>query len=153
MKNQDAEDTFLVSVDSRLINFLQKTILYSIKFLAIFMTIVIIWSIIDVGLVIFKNMIEPPYFLMDFENILKIFGGFLIVLIAVEIFVNIILYMRRDMGHIKLVVATALMAISRKVIILDYEKATGAQLAGIAGTIIALGITYWLIKYPRTTKS
>lgn len=60
--------------------------------------------------------------------------------------------MRRDMDHIKLVVATALMAIARKVIILDYEKATAIQLYGIAGIIAALGVTYWLIRRPALNK-
>ncbi len=147
MQNRD-EETFLVDVDSKFINYLQMAILYSIKFLALFMAIVIIWSIIDVGLVIFKHIIQPPYFLMEFEDIVGLFGGFLVVLIAIEIFLNIVTYMRRDMSHIKLVVATALMAISRKVIILDYDKISAFQLLGIGGIIVALGITYWLIKYP-----
>lgn len=149
MKNSDPEETFLIAVDSKLISFLQKIILYSIKFLAVFMTIVIVLSVIDVGLVIFKNIMQPPYFLMQFDSILSLFGGFLVVLIAIEIFVNIILYLRQDMGHIRLVVATALMAISRKVIIFDYEKASTGQLMGIAATIVALGITYWLIRNPK----
>ncbi len=152
MKDNESEETFLVDVDSKLINFLQKTILFSIKFLAVFMTIVIIWSIVDVGLVMVKHILQPPYFLMEFQDILGLFGGFLVVLIAIEIFLNIVLYMRKDMSHIKLVIATALMAISRKVIILDYDKVSVGHLYGIAGTIVALGITYWLIRSPTVKK-
>lgn len=152
MKDNDGDEIFLIDVDSKLINFLQKVILFSIKLLAIFMAIVVIWSTIDVGVVIVKNIFIPPYLLMEFQDILGIFGGFLVVLIAIEIFLNIILYMRKDMSHIKLVVATALMAISRKVIILDYEKVSAAQLYGIAGTIVALGIAYWLIRSPLIKK-
>lgn len=152
MKDHDQEDTFPFEVNSRLINFLQKTILVSIKFLAIFMTIVIIWSVVDVGMVIVKHFLEPPYFLAEFQDILSLFGGFLVVLIAIEIFLNIVLYMRKDMSHIKLVIATALMAISRKVIILDYDKVSVGHLFGIACTIVALGIAYWLIRFPAAKK-
>lgn len=142
----------LLEVDNQFINFLQQIILWSVKALALFMVIVIVWSTIDVGMVIVKNIFQPPYLLMPFEDIIHLFGAFLVVLIAIEIFLNIILYMRRDMDHIKLVVATALMAIARKVIILDYEKATAIQLYGIAGIIAALGVTYWLIRRPALNK-
>lgn len=148
MEEEKDDGLYLIKVKSPLINFLQKVILYSIKVLAIFMTIVIIWSIIDVGLVMFDHIIQPPYLLLKFEEILGLFGGFLVVLIAIEIFLNIILYLRKDMNHIRLVVATALMAIARKVIILDYEKIASIQLYGIAATIIALGIAYWLVRTP-----
>lgn len=147
--SQETEETFPLAIDSKLVNFLQIIILYTIKFLALFMTVVIVWSVVDVGVVIIKGMLTPPYLLMDFEDILGIFGGFLIVLIAIEIFLNIILYLRKDMSHIRLVLATALMAISRKVIILDYDKVSGMELIGIASTIVALGIAYWLVKNPR----
>lgn len=149
MKDNESEETFLIEIDSKLINFLQKTIIFCIKFLAVFMAIVIVWSMIDIGLVIIQHIFQPPYFLMGFEDILSLFGGFLVVLIAIEIFLNIIIYMRKDMSHIKLVVATAIMAISRKVIILDYEKVSALQIYGIAGIIVALGIAYWLIRDPR----
>ncbi len=49
----------------------------------------------------------------------------MVTLIAIEIFLNIVLYLRDDVLHVKLVLATALMAIARKVIVLDY-KTTGA---------------------------
>lgn len=152
MKDNENEEAFLIDADSKLISFLQKAIIYCIKILAIFMTIVIIWSTIDVGLVMVKHIMTPPYLLGEFQDILGLFGGFLVVLIAVEIFLNIILYMRKDMSHIRLVVATALMAIARKVIILDYEKVSAIQLYGLAATIVALGIAYWLIKNPVVKK-
>ncbi len=43
-------------------------------------------------------------------------------MIAIEIFINITVYLREDVIHVKIVMATALMAIARKVIILDLEK-------------------------------
>ena len=44
------------------------------------------------------------------------------VLIAIEIFINIMVYLREDVIHVKIVLATTLMAIARKVIILDPDK-------------------------------
>ena len=51
-----------------------------------------------------------------------------------------------DVIPVKLVIATALMAISRKVIIFDYEKLTFSQyIYANTAVILALGLTYWLI--------
>lgn len=49
------------------------------------------------------------------------------------------------MSHVRLVLATALMAIARKVIILDYDKIPDWHLFGMGVLIIALGISYWLV--------
>jgi uncharacterized membrane protein (DUF373 family) len=69
----------------------------------------------------------------------------LTVLIAIEIFMNITLYLRDDVIHIKLVISTALMAIARKVIILDFDLVTPQQMLATAAVVISLGVTYWLV--------
>lgn len=45
----------------------------------------------------------------------------------------------------KLVVATALMAIARKVIVFDFNKISSEHVMATGAVILALGITYWLI--------
>lgn len=144
--NQNEETNFPIKTNSRLITELQKLITLSIKVLAVLMALVVLWSTIDVIILLYQNAIHPPYALLDIEDILGTFGAFLVVLIAVEIFINIILYLRKDISHLKMVVATALMAISRKVIILDYETIEMPHLYGMASVIVALGITYWLLQ-------
>lgn len=84
--------------------------------------------------------------LLDINDIFYTFGAFMAVLIAVEIFINIRLYLGTNVFPVQLVVATALMAIARKVIVLDFETLTPMYLLGIAATTLALGITYWLLK-------
>jgi uncharacterized membrane protein (DUF373 family) len=110
------------------------------------MVFVIILGIVDVIYNIYENLIYPGLTNFKINSIVSTFGGFLAVLIAIEIFINITLYIRKDVIHIKLVVATALMAIARKVIIFDFNKITPIYIFGTASVILALGITYWLIE-------
>ena len=63
-------------------------------------------------------------------------GTFMAVLIAIEIFINITVYLRDDVIHVKIVLATALMAIARKVIILDLETVTAEQIVAI-GVVVS----------------
>ncbi len=88
---------------------------------------------------------EPPSYLLSISDILATFGAFLAVLIAIEIFTNITLYIRNDVLPVELVVATALMAICRKVIIFDFKELTPMYILATAAVVLALGITYWLI--------
>ena len=125
---------------------LHHTIRTVVKILAVFMVFVIILGIVDVIYNIYENLIYPGLTNFKINSIVSTFGGFLAVLIAIEIFINITLYIRKDVIHIKLVVATALMAIARKVIIFDFNKITPIYIFGTASVILALGITYWLIE-------
>jgi uncharacterized membrane protein (DUF373 family) len=73
------------------------------------------------------------------------FGAFMVVLIAIEIFQNIILYLRDDVIHVKIVLATALMAIARKVIILDYDELEPMYIFATGAVLVATGIAYWFV--------
>ena len=64
---------------------------------------------------------------------------------AIEIFVNITIYLRSDIIHVKIVMATALMAIARKVIIMDITKIEPLEIFAIASVILALSVGYWLV--------
>jgi uncharacterized membrane protein (DUF373 family) len=133
----DSEDAYM--------GFLHKIIRVAVKVLAALMVAVIVWGIGDVIYVLYQRLMEPPFLLLSISDILATFGAFLAVLIAIEIFINITLYLKTDVIPVRLVVATALMAISRKVIIFDFEKITPLLVLATATVVLALGITYWLI--------
>ncbi len=108
------------------------------------MVMVILFGIIDVVYVIFEKISQPPFMLLTSNDMLETFGAFLAVLIAIEIFLNITLYIRSDVIPVKLVVATVLMAISRKVIVFDYKHLPAEYVSALV--LVALGITYWLLQ-------
>lgn len=132
-------------LDDPLIKQLWRLIRLSVRALAVLMTLVIVWGILDVVWVLYQRLMTPPVFLLNINDILATFGAFMAVLIAIEIFANIIIYLEYRMIHLKLVLSTALMAAARKVIVLDfteYDYIVGYTLAAI---IISLGISYWLV--------
>lgn len=127
------------------IRFLHRIIRVAVKILAVLMVFVIIWGIGDVIFVLYQRLKEPPFLLLQINDILATFGAFLAVLIAIEIFINISMYLSTDVIPVRLVIATALMAIARKVIIFDYETLTPPYIYGTAAVVLALGTTYWLL--------
>ena len=133
------------SYDDKAIRFSHTVIRFCVKILAILMTLLIIWGVLDVVYVMYMKLSSPPYFLLSISDILAVFSAFLAVLIAIEIFINIVMYLRYDVIHVNLVIATALMAIARKVIVLDFTKLAPEYIWSTAGLVLALGVTYWLI--------
>jgi uncharacterized membrane protein (DUF373 family) len=103
--------------DDPFIRFLHLTIRVGVKFLSLLMVIVILLSILDVLFTIYDKVSHPPYLMLTSNDLLEPFGAFLFVLIVIEIFINITLYIRSDVIPVKLIVVTALMTNSRKVIV------------------------------------
>jgi len=99
---------------------------------------------------IIRKLRDHPFFVLKVEDILSLFGAILVVLIAIEIFFNITLYLREDVIHVRLVVATALMAIARKVIVFDYKDLSPQYIYASGAVVLALGITYWLLQKKDT---
>jgi uncharacterized membrane protein (DUF373 family) len=132
-----------------LIAFLQRIIHFAVRILAVLMTLVILWGIGDVVWMLYNQLIAPPFLLLNINDILATFGAFMAVLIAIEIFINITLYLRDDVIHVKLVMATALMAIARKVIIFDFDKVATGYVYATGAVILALSIGYWLVTQKR----
>ncbi|ACL06780.1 phosphate-starvation-inducible PsiE family protein [Desulfatibacillum aliphaticivorans] len=147
LKHPDRFNSFCYhfNEEERTVVFLHKVILYLVRVLAVLMTLVILWSVLDVVWILFNNIITPPYGILKLDDILNTFGGFLAVLIAIEIFMNIILYLREEVIHVKLVVATALMAAARKVIVFDYGNLEVAYVWATGVVIVALSISFFLV--------
>ena len=131
------------------IHILHKIIRHVVRVLAVLMVLIIIWGVLDVIWVLYQRLKEPPFLLLNISDMLATFGAFLAVLIAIEIFLNITLYLRDDIIHVKLVVATALMAIARKVIVFDFKVLNHQYVYATAAVVVALGIAYYLVSISK----
>lgn len=145
IEHDSAEGLNIDESEEPLIHWLHIVIRFCVRVLAVLMTLVIMWSVADVAWVLYQRVIASPVGLLNVNDILASFGAFMATLIAIEIFLNIVLYLREDVLHVKLVLATALMAIARKVIVLDYKTLEPEYIWATAAVILALSIGYWLV--------
>lgn len=138
--------------DDHFIALLRHAIRWAVRLLAILMVLVIWWGVADVVYVLYERIMSHPYRLLNISDILATFGAFMAVLIAIEIFINIVSYLRDDVIHIKIVLATAFMAVARKVIVLDYKETGAHYVYATAALVLALSVAYWLavVKNPET---
>jgi uncharacterized membrane protein (DUF373 family) len=128
-----------------LIRILRAIIRFGVRCMAILMTLVILLGVGDVAMEIYDKLMASPFMMLTISDILATFGAFMAVLIAIEIFINITIYLRHDIIHVQIVMATALMAIARKVIILDFKTTTPDYMFATAMLVFAMGVGYWLV--------
>lgn len=119
------------------------------RVLAVLMVLVIWWGVADVVYVLYSRISAHPYFLLEISDILATFGAFMAVLIAIEVYVNIVSYLREDGLHIEVVLATAYMAVLRKIVVLDYKEISPEYVYATAALAIALAIGYYLTRPAR----
>ncbi len=114
-----------------------------------FMAIVISASIIELGKIIFKLLLAPPYFMIDINSLLDVFSFFLLILIGIELLETIKSYLMKNEIRVEVVLIVGIIAIARKIIILDFKGMPYTQIASVGFLQLSLGITYFLIKYKK----
>lgn len=112
--------------------------------LLVMMSFVVLLATIELGWIIIKDIITPPIFLLEINELFEIFGLFMLVLIGIELLETIAkTYSNQSANHAKIILAVAIIAIARKIIILDVENYSGQALLGIAAIVLALSIGYY----------
>jgi uncharacterized membrane protein (DUF373 family) len=110
------------------------------------MAIVVLLATIELGWIIVKDIITPPVFLLEINELLDIFGLFLLVLIGVELLETIKAYLKENVVHFEVVMTVAMIAIARKVITLDVKELPAMTLVGIAAIIVALAAAKYFFR-------
>jgi len=118
-----------------------------IQALMVMMAIVLGIATIDLGWLLIKDLIQPPFLLLSVDQLLEIFGLFMLVLIGIELLETIMKsYLTQAQPHYEVVLSVAIIAIARKVIILDFKDIDSLSLIGIASIVVALTVGYFIMK-------
>lgn len=136
-----------------MMNILKKFEKVMILVLIFMMTVVLLLSIVELGWIIVKDVISDTIFILDIDELLEIFGLFLLVLIGIELLDSIKTYITENVIHVEVVLVVAMIAIARKVIILDLNKYPGLTYIGVAALILALSVAYYLVKKGHRPKN
>ncbi|HWO39683.1 MAG TPA: phosphate-starvation-inducible PsiE family protein [Candidatus Acidoferrum sp.] len=111
--------------------------------LGVLLIVVVALSTVDLGFLIAQDIWKPPRFLIPVQGLLEIFSFFLVILIGVELLETLKAYVKKDVIHVRLVLEVALIAMARKVIILEPNSVTALTLFGMASLISALGVAFY----------
>ena len=122
------------------------------RILTVITGVVIICTLVQLVLALGSKLLSGSEATWLGDDLIKVLGDLLTVLIALEVLQNITSYLRQHVVQIELVLVTALTAVARKVIVLP----TGAEnkpqlLVGLGIAVVSLSAAYWLIKRANTT--
>ncbi len=121
----------------------EKFIIYT---LILMMAGILILATFELGYYLFRTIVNSDYLLIDLDELMDLFGVFMLVLIGIELLDTIKVYLRENVVHVEVVVLVAIIALARKVIALKLEDYSGTSIIGLGVLIVALGATYYLIK-------
>ena len=127
--------------------FLKKYELFILNVVLVMIMFVVFVSTIELGWIIIKDLYyNPPRFLLSIADIKEIFGFFLLILIGLELLETIKAYIIHQVIRLEIILEVALIALARKVIILDFEKYDGFITLGMGGLILAIAAAFYVIR-------
>lgn len=137
-------------MNSKVLKFVDKIERVVIITLLFSLLIVVVYTAVVFLFMLFNGIITSIESSFSDNNILvhlhKVFGGFLSVLIGIELLHTIKMYLKEDVVHVEIVLLVALIGISRHIIDLDIIHIKPITIFGISSLVLALSIGYYLIK-------
>ena len=116
--------------------------------LSFFVALIIVYATYKLGYHIvelfFKKGIDP----VEHKSFKMVFGMIMVVLIALEFKHSIVKVIvdQESIVQVKTVLLIAILAISRKMIILDIKATPAITIFSLAAVLLSLGVVYWLMR-------
>lgn len=116
------------------------------RVLLVMMAGVILLATVELGWILAKDVLTPPVFLLEIAELLELFGQFLLVLIGIELLHSMKVYIERREVHLEAVLVVAMIAVARKIVVMDPKRLQDEALLGIAAVMLALTVGYYLVR-------
>jgi len=119
--------------------------------LMILLMIVLGFSLVELCWLLVISLNNPPPLLLENHELTNLLGVFLLILIGIELLDTIKAYFKENSIHFEIVILLAIVAVARKVILLDpasaaHPESFGFELIGIGVVILGLAGAYFLIR-------
>jgi uncharacterized membrane protein (DUF373 family) len=112
--------------------------------LIVLMMGVIALATLDLAWRLVEDVLTPPVLRLEVQELLDLFGLFLLILIGLELLETTRVYLRSQVMHLEVVIEVALIALARKVIVLDTAKEGSITVLGLAALTLALAVAFYL---------
>ena len=120
--------------------------------LSFIIAVVIVLALVQIVVRVLPLLIGGGVDILEYGVFQALFGTIMTLLIAMEFKHSIIRAALRQESvvQVKTVILIALLALSRKFIILDTAATGAATIGALAGATLVLGIVYWLLREHKT---
>ena len=111
-----------------------------------FMMISVLLATVEVGVILWQEMLKPPIMLLNVKEMMEVFGFILMVIIGLELLETIKAYLKNHEVHVEVVLLVALVAVARKVIILDYKEIEPEMMFAVAMLVISMSAGFFIVR-------
>lgn len=137
----------------------------TIRVLIFFLTIILIVSLLELGVLLFKAVLASNEILISRDSPLVKEGLFLskvqgfiaavlLITILIELIASLVEYLKvGSANYVKIIVEIALIALIRHLLGIDVEHVATGTLLGISALLLVLGGFYYLLKKPLSSLS
>ena len=131
-----------------LLGFYQKFEYLVVVILTALIALIIALAVWNLTVTVIESLIAANFDPTDYAVFQTLFGMIFTVIIALEFKKSLLVVAERhdSIIQIRSVIVIALLAICRKIIILDLTEADAWHILAFAAAIVALGVVYWLIR-------
>ncbi|MDK2975035.1 MAG: hypothetical protein PWP08_1406 [Methanofollis sp.] len=113
------------------------------------LAVVIVFSVYELVILIAHGLVDDRMFRLENHELLNVFGAFLLILIGIELLDTMRAYVEKHEVHVEVIMLVAIIAIARKIILLDSSSATDLPLIGMALLLMALAAGYYIVVKTR----
>ncbi len=132
----------------KLLNFYERFEKVICIILSFFVALIIVYATYKLGYHIFELFFKKGLDPVEHKSFKIVFGMIMVVLIALEFKHSIVkvIVNQESIVQVKTVLLIAILAISRKMIILDLKATPPITIFALAAVLLALGLVYWLMR-------
>jgi uncharacterized membrane protein (DUF373 family) len=116
--------------------------------LSLFIAVIILFALYKLGHHLVTLLVKYGFDPLEHKAFKEIFGMIMTLLIALEFKHSIVkvVVKNESIVQVKTVLLIAILAIARKMIILDTKAMSAMTIFSLAGVLFALGLVYWLMR-------
>jgi uncharacterized membrane protein (DUF373 family) len=106
------------------------------------LALVVVLAAVELAVTLVRDVLAPPLLFPGIDKLLDVFGRFLLVLIGIELLETMRAFAARGVVRAEVVLTVAMIAMARKIIILEADHVPVLVMLGIASLLAALSLAY-----------
>lgn len=123
-------------------SFVEKMI---VTIMILLMSLILVFATVELIISLYNDFFKSGI-IISLNSLMDVFGGFLLILIGIELLETIKIYLNNNVVHVEVVILVAIIALARKIVILKIEEISLDVMAGIGILILSLSVAYFFIK-------
>jgi uncharacterized membrane protein (DUF373 family) len=113
------------------------------------LAVVVLLATVELGVTIARDIASPPVLFPGIDKLLDIFGKMLLVLIGIELIETMRSFAGDGIVRLSVVLTVAMIALCRKIIVLEVDHVPSSALFGIAALMIGLSVAHHAFVHGR----